>query len=281
MSIYEYTVQKERQEIKGKSVQGRQRILTSVGVILAGAAIFWGTKASLVGVPAVGQHFRAEQVIEGSNETSIANGTWLAEKETKEAADSQLTSASIDPLMLVNKEHALPADYSVSLHWLSNGSCAVAEEMYGALSDMLTAGSDEGLEFMVASGYRDAKYQQRLLEEDIRATMSREGLTWQQAYEKEAQETMPPGCSEHETGLAVDLVSLGYQILDSGQETTPENKWLREHCSDYGFILRYPRGKGDITGINYEAWHFRYVGEDAAHEIMSRGITLEEYLDGK
>lgn len=282
MSIYEYAIQKERRKESKNAAQVRRRILTGVAIILGGAAIYWGTQASLVGVPTVGQHFRAEQVNEeGSSQARITNATWRTEKGAEEADSSQLISTDFDPLILVNKEHALPANYSVTLHWLANGSCAVAEEMYEALSNMLTAGSDAGLEFVVASGYCDAAYQQRLLEEDIQASMSREGMTWQQAYEKETQETMPPGYSEHETGLAVDIVSLGYQILDSGQENTPENKWLREHCSDYGFILRYPEGKGDITGIHYETWHFRYVGDTAAREIMGRGITLEEYLDGK
>lgn len=181
-------------------------------------------------------------------------------------------------LLLVNKDHALPENYEIQLYWLQNKSCAVSVEMYDALKEMLTEGSTDGREFVVASGYRDADCQQKLLDEDIEAAMANEGLTYQQAYEKETRETMPPGYSEHETGLAVDIVALDYQVLDGQQENTPENEWLRENCSRYGFILRYPKGKEDITGIDYEPWHFRYVGNEAAQEIMSRGITLEEYL---
>lgn len=181
-------------------------------------------------------------------------------------------------LVLVNKDHALPEDYEVELHWLQNGSCAVAEEMYDALRAMLTDGSADGRAFVVASGYRDAGLQQQLLEEDIQTAMKNEGLTWQEAYEKETRETMPPGYSEHETGLAADIVSLGYQVLDAAQEDTEENRWLRENCSKYGFILRYPKQKEEITKVDYEPWHFRYVGTAAAEEIMLRGITLEEYL---
>lgn len=181
-------------------------------------------------------------------------------------------------LMLVNKDHALPEGYEIQLYWLQNKSCAVSVEMYDALKEMLTDGSQDGREFVIASGYRDKDVQQMLLDEDIEASMKKEGLTYQQAYEKETRETMPPGYSEHETGLAVDIVSLNYQILDEQQEYMPENQWLRENCSRYGFILRYPKGKEEITGIDYEPWHFRYVGKAAAKEIMSRGITLEEYL---
>lgn len=182
-------------------------------------------------------------------------------------------------LLLVNRDHELPKGYEPALHWLQNGSEAVAEEMYDALRQMLTDGSQEGREFVVASGYRSRETQEALLQEDIAASMENEGLTWQEAYEKETRETMPPGCSEHETGLAADIVALHYQILDQDQELTEENRWLRENCARYGFILRYPRGKEEITGIDYEPWHFRYVGSAAAVEISSRGITLEEYLE--
>ena len=180
-----------------------------------------------------------------------------------------------NPLILVNKANPLPDDYEVDLHWLSNGTCAVASLIYEPLSEMLTDGSSEGLQFVVASGYRDVETQQQLLDEDIEADMQNEGMSWQEAYDKETMET---GYSEHSTGLAVDLVALDYQILDGGQEQTPENQWLQENCSRYGFILRYPEGKEAVTDIHYESWHFRYVGVEAAQKIMSRGSTLEEYL---
>lgn len=188
-------------------------------------------------------------------------------------------SGQIDLLVLVNKDHAIPEDYIVNEHWLKNGRVSVADEMYDALRDMFTAGSRDGREFVVASGYRSAEYQQQLLEEDIERDMREYGMTWQEAYDRESMETMPAGYSEHETGLAVDIVSLDYQVLDGEQEYTEENQWLRGHCQEYGFILRYPKDKEDVTGISYEPWHFRYVGVEAAKEIMERGITLEEYLE--
>lgn len=194
-------------------------------------------------------------------------------------AEDSRQSGESESLILVNKEHGLPEGYTVNLHWLQNGREAVADEIYEALSDMLTDGTADGKEFVVASGYRSYEKQQRLLEEDIQASMEKYGLSWQEAYARESRETMPEGHSEHETGLAVDLVALDYQILDEAQEYTEENQWLREHCQDYGFILRYPRGKEDVTGISYESWHFRYVGTEAAKEIMEKGITLEEYLE--
>lgn len=181
-------------------------------------------------------------------------------------------------LLLVNKEHEFPEEYQVTLHWLQNGNCAVEECMYEALRQMLTDGTADGREFVVASGYRSRETQRELLDEDILAAIQQQGLSWQEAYEQETRETLPPGYSEHETGLAVDIVSLQYQILNRAQEETAENIWLQENCSRYGFILRYPEDAEAITGISYEPWHFRYVGKEAAKTIMSKGITLEEYL---
>jgi D-alanyl-D-alanine carboxypeptidase len=210
----------------------------------------------------------------GKNADIAGDGT----DQSGVTSDAGTENSSFDSLILVNKEYALPENYEVQLHWLNNGQEAVAEQMYDALSAMLTDGSTDGRVYVVASGYRSYERQQELLEEDIQSSMEKYGLTWQEAYDRESQETMPQGHSEHETGLAVDLVALDYQILDAAQEYTEENQWLQEHCQDYGFILRYPRGKEDITGISYESWHFRYVGEEAARKITERGLTLEEYL---
>ena len=88
-----------------------------------------------------------------------------------------------------------------------------------------------------------------------------------------------PGTSEHQAGLAVDIVDKSYQLLDERQEDTAVQKWLMEHCAEYGYILRYPTEKSALTGVGYEPWHYRYVGEEAAREIMSRGLCLEEYLE--
>lgn len=243
----------------GKRLRRRRRKRVALGIVAILAAVF------TVGMI---RFRRAGEA--GSNRVWI----WQDRDRTTESAAGQ----EIDPLMLVNKEYALPDGYLPRLHWLENKSCAVAEEMYPALKMMLTDGTEEGLQFVVASGYRDSELQKKLLDEDIEASMESEGLTWQQAYDKETRETMPPGHSEHETGLAADIVSLDYQVLDAQQEDTAECRWLQENCSRYGFILRYPRGKEEITQVDYEPWHFRYVGAEAAQEIMSRGITLEEYL---
>ena len=106
------------------------------------------------------------------------------------------------------------------------------------------------------------------------------GYTRASAAAAAARWVAPPGTSEHQLGLAVDIVAGSFQVLDSRQEKTAEQQWLMEHCWEYGFILRYPSDKSDITGIAYEPWHYRYVGEKAAREMTEQGLCLEEYLEG-
>ena len=180
--------------------------------------------------------------------------------------------------LLVNKDNPLPEDYEVDLITLPDGRSKAAEEAYEPLMEMLNAGAEEGLDFLVCSSYRDRERQEELFDEDVEALL-RKGYSYSEAYEEVSKETMPPGCSEHSTGLAFDIVARDYQMLDKGQEKTDESKWLRKHCAEYGFILRYPKGKEGITDISYESWHFRYVGKEVAQYIMDEGITLEEYLE--
>lgn len=180
-------------------------------------------------------------------------------------------------LVLVNKDNMLDKEYSVRLIPAMAERTKVSEDIYDDLMQMLSDGNKEGHEFVIASAYRDAQYQEKLLKDDIRQLQKR-GYSYEEAYNEALRETMPSGYSEHETGLAVDIVAANYQMLDKKQELREENKWLRENCATYGFILRYPKDKESITGISYESWHFRYVGKEAATYIMNSNITLEEYL---
>ena len=108
-----------------------------------------------------------------------------------------------------------------------------------------------------------------------------DGLSYDEAYAAAATVVAIPGTSEHNLGLAVDICALDYQILDDAQADTPEQQWLMEHCWEYGFILRYPAEKQDITGIIYEPWHYRYVGRDHAQAIRQSGQCLEEFLQAE
>ena len=191
---------------------------------------------------------------------------------------SEIDSINKEEIILVNWEHPLPKEYEVELKWLVSGREQVAAEIYDDLYEMLSDGTDMGLQFVVASGYRSVSEQQEIWDDTIRMWRNR-GLSEEEAAKETSKTLAYPGESEHATGLAVDIVSLDYQNLDDGQHDTKESTWLRENCYKYGFILRYPKEKEKITGITYESWHFRYVGKEAAKKIMRREITLEEYLN--
>ena len=214
------------------------------------------------------QQIGLENELLAANESEEKDVINLAEKEPY----------VIDLLMLVNKDYGLPEDYEGELLTMYDKVNRAAKEAYGPLNEMLAAGRAEGLAFEICSSYRDVKVQKRLFQEDLDVLMA-QGYTYEAAYEEVAKDTMPPGHSEHSTGLAFDIVSLGYQILDGKQEFTPETQWLHENCAKYGFILRYPKGKEDITKISFESWHYRYVGVEVATYIMEQGLCLEEYLD--
>lgn len=199
-------------------------------------------------------------------------------QRTVSSAKIKADSPKDTDILLVNKEHPLDESYVPQLKKYRDYGVEVDASIYDALQKMLSDGEKEGLSFWIASGYRSMERQRELLDEDIEALVNR-GYSYSEAYEEVVRETMPVGCSEHATGLAVDIVAKDYQILDERQGTTDEIKWLQKNCSQYGFILRYPKEKEEITKVAYESWHFRYVGADTAKAIMEQGITLEEYLE--
>lgn len=131
---------------------------------------------------------------------------------------------------------------------------------------------------MICSAYRTQDFQQELFDNKVVRVMQERYCTIEEAIELAAEEVAFPGTSEHQLGLAADIIDETYPYLNEWQETTGTQKWLKEHAAEYGFILRYPVGSSDITGIIYEPWHYRYVGEKFAREITNRGITLEEYV---
>lgn len=180
-------------------------------------------------------------------------------------------------LVLVNSNNLWEKDPDIKLKYLSNG-LAVDRRMYPDLQEMMDDARAAGLSPVICSAYRTVKDQEEIFDRRVERSIE-EGMPREEAEAEAAKWVAYPGTSEHHTGLAVDIVSLDYQVLDSGQENTPEQRWLMENSWKYGFILRYPSGKSHITGISYEPWHYRYVGRDVAEEIFFSGLTLEEYLE--
>ena len=181
-------------------------------------------------------------------------------------------------LLLVNPWTPLPEDFVPGEMVPVQNDQAVDARAYPDLQDMLGDMSQAGLSPLICSSYRSQERQQELYDNKVQRVMA-EGVSREAAQAEAARWVARPGTSEHQTGLAVDIVSLSNQMLDETQESTPEFQWLAENAWKYGFILRYPSDKSEKTGIAYEPWHFRFVGKEAVEEMHDLGLCLEEYLE--
>lgn len=179
--------------------------------------------------------------------------------------------------VLTNELHMLPKDFEAELEKTYNGQ-RVDRRMRGELEAMIDAAKKDGHHLMICSSYRDYKKQDQLMDESI-AKFVRRGLSYKDAFFKTKEQIALTGASEHHTGLAVDIVGKNHQSLDESQADTKEAKWLAEHAAEYGFILRYPKEKEDITMISFESWHYRYVGKEAAEYMKEKNLCLEEFIE--
>jgi LAS superfamily LD-carboxypeptidase LdcB len=183
-----------------------------------------------------------------------------------------------DTLVLINKERNLPSDWSPDDLIIPNVSFPFKEDTpvkylrkaaAEALEDLFEQAKSENINLCAISGYRSFETQQRIYNNEVKLY----------GQEQASKAVAFPGQSEHQTGLAMDVSSpsMNYTLRESFGDSV-EGKWLKEHAKDYGFIIRYPKDKEDITGYSYEPWHIRYVGEEVASSIMNNNITLEEYM---
>lgn len=180
-------------------------------------------------------------------------------------------------LALVNESHPLDTSYAPAQLTEVESERSVDSRIADALEQMLSDAQAEGLSMYVASAYRSYEDQCTVFNATMQDWIN-QGYTPLNAYNETKKSVAVPGTSEHATGLSVDIIASDYEELDDAQGDTAEQQWLMEHCWEYGFILRYPQEKADVTGIIFEPWHYRYVGVDAAKEIHEQNITLEEYL---
>lgn len=195
---------------------------------------------------------------------------------SKDSDDSK--KKEIDYLVLVNKESKLPSDWEdrVELVEVTNGlgeKYKVEKKTAEAYEKLRKELLDEGITIELDSTYRTVKEQQEIWDE----FEAERGLEYAQTY------VAVPGTSEHHTGLAIDVkIIKDGVVIDDNDDMTAETEIfgkIHEKLSKYGFILRYPVGKEDITGYGAEVWHFRYVDSTKiAKDIMDKGITFEEYL---
>ena len=231
---------------------------------------------------------RPEEVVTGDN--AVRNdiredGTRVNEiEESEKTADYEMEQQEelvIKPedmwcLILTNAEYPVPEDYAVTLRDVPGTDQKVDERIYEPLINMLEAMKAEGLSPVVCSGYRTLDKQEKLFNRKVSAYVKK-GRSKEESYALARQPLSIPGSGEHCLGLAVDFYTRSYHQLERAFEKTPEGKWLREHAQDYGFTLRYDEGKEEITGIEYEPWHFRYVGVDVARYLKEHNLSLEEF----
>ena len=208
-------------------------------------------------VATVDEYGRVTAVGEGQcvvTDRSVQNPDVAAEFLVTVKHTEKLTSPTyIDGIMIANKSYPLPEDYNPGID----------ADAKAALDEMISGAAKDGITLTMISGFRSYETQQNL----YARYLLREGRDAADTY------SARPGYSEHQTGLAFDLNSLEYSFGE-----TREGKWLAEHCAEYGFIIRYPDNKEEITGYHYEPWHVRYLGVETAKKVHESGLCLEEYL---
>lgn len=257
-----------RYRIRKMRHPGKVFLVSCVSVLVAG----------FLGGVALGRYVEGRQAAETVQKKD--NQYESLEKEynsVKEQAEAQNEETRPWYLMLVNQSHPMEDGYVPELANIDDFH-QVDARVLEPLQNMLKAASDEGYSLYVCSAYRSVDRQKELFNESMIDYVN-QGMTYYEAAIETAKSIAWPGESEHATGLAMDIVSSDYAGLDEKQGETDDQKWLMEHCYEYGFILRYPKDKSEDTGIIYEPWHYRYVGVEAALAIRDQGVTLEEYLN--
>lgn len=212
-----------------------------------------------------------------NDQVNQSNNQLIAANKVKTNQNKSANSVVKDELLtLVNFENTIPKDWKVDLVQLNNGQ-SVDWRIYDDLIAMLQAAKSKGLNLLICSSYRTNEKQEQLYQNKVSEYLS-QGYSKVEAGDKAVFWVARPGTSEHQLGLAVDIVSTKNQRLDRSQENTVEQQWLIQNSWKYGFILRYPTNKNSITGVGYEPWHYRYVGKEHAKKINELGVCLEEYV---
>ncbi len=234
------------------------------------------------------EHRVADHLLQAGNAANGGlnnrSGAGNAAKTASTAAGQTTQTATAQPaaednswqLMLVNNYHELDTAYVPPVSTVT-GDKQLRTDIVPIVQQLMKDAEAAGAPLTLVSAYRSADRQTYLFNRKVKYYLGR-GLSQADAEVTAQTVVERPGHSEHQTGLSMDITDRSYTGLTTKQETTKGYQWLYAHAADYGFILRYPKNKEDVTKVIYEPWHFRYVGQEAAQAIMSQGITLEEYL---
>lgn len=244
-----------------------------LGIILLSGATYFADKV----------FFKTYSNAQTSPEHKITKKTPIKKSVSTKKDNTETTTQKKDYtdtssyILLVNKTHKLSSDYTPAdlrtpkvrfISYAASNVRKMRSTAADALEALFSAAKEDRITLLAVSCYRPYSYQ----EEVYTAKLRKDGKAEADKYVAE------PGSSEHQTGLAMDLLSTEYTELDAGFAKTKAYVWLKENCAKYGFIIRYPSEKVSVTKYDFEPWHIRYVGTAAAQSIVQKGITLEEYL---
>lgn len=290
-------VQKTDRRRKAARRRQTRRLLTTLVVLAAGIAAFcWALHylQQTASNPASGLDVPLAENTTSSGKAATTGEPTKTDAETSAVSTASQTAATTSSgkagdhyvqqgnpawnLILVNDWNEVPSSYESMSNMVQIGSQKLDSRIEDAVRRLLSAGA--AYDLRVVSGYRPTAQQATLYNREV-TKWQNQGYSLEKARVIAATIVKPPGHSEHNTGLAMDVGGSGNYSLEEDFEQTAAFRWLQEHCAEYGFILRFPKNKEDVTGVIYEPWHYRYVGVDYAKEIMSRGITLEEFLAEK
>ena len=224
-------------------------------------------------------HGEADYEVNSISIDDILSGNSISENNLESSEEEAELTKDDWRLVLINKQHSIPDDYTFtfgSIH-TQKGGMRFDERIIPDLLKMLKAAKEDGINLEIRSPYRDMNRQVYLFNKKIKEYMQ-QGMSYMDAYAVSSRTVTVPGASEHQIGLALDMTCDTHIGLTKSFGETEAGKWLAEHGCEYGFIVRYPEGKEYVTGIEYEPWHLRYVGVEAATIITREGITLEEFV---
>ncbi|MCD7771005.1 MAG: D-alanyl-D-alanine carboxypeptidase family protein [Oscillospiraceae bacterium] len=256
--------------------EGPDALYEAIGQLMVGDA-----------VTVTGETSNGWYQIDYDGTTAYVSGDYLREEEVitedeyteaVESDDQYYFQTEEDYLILVNKTHLLPDDYKIETDYIQ-GSYEMEKTAAYYCKLMIEAAAADGINLKVLSAYRTVAYQQKLFDRNVQSRIDDDGMTYEEAYADTAVNIAPAGGSEHNAGLAVDIITENDWDTYTGFEDTEEFAWLQEHAAEYGFIMRYASDKVDITGFIYEPWHYRFVGVKYAADIQASGLCLEEYLE--
>ncbi|MCF1584504.1 M15 family metallopeptidase [Tetragenococcus koreensis] len=248
-------------------------------------------KIILLGIVGIGlivsiNRFVTKKVADPDKQEVVAEKTATDSEEKPKAQDELPDVSSKDwSLVLVGPDNPLEKEISSDqLSYIPNTNMQLDKRVVEPYEQLSEAAQKAGYPLVIISAYRSVNYQEQVFDGRV-AQYENQGMDEKQAKKKTKETSTEPGHSEHHTGLALDIVDENWQqsnpqnVLEADFGKEDSAKWLAEHASDYGFILRYPKGKEENTKINYEPWHFRYVGKENAKYMEKHELTLEEFLD--